>query len=133
MLAAGGIGGEKAMEAHPPLITRPGQELSTRQVRSRLGISQERLARVLDVSSRTIERWEKRDEIPSNKKAIERLGKLSQIAELGEIDFGRDAFQRFMKLPQPIFDGLTTWEMIERGEADRVLSVLSAEYEGIGF
>ena len=53
--------------------------------------------------------------------------------DLGETVFGKETFLRFMKLPHPIFDGRTPWEVIERGEAERVLGVLAAEYEGLGF
>ena len=107
--------------------------VSTRHIRAGLGISQERLARACGVSSRTVERWEKNDELPSSSERLLCLEKLQQITELGETVFGKEAFLQFMKLPQPIFDGLTPWEVVERGESDRLLSVLAAEYEGIGF
>ena len=115
------------------LIAGRNQAISTRRIRGELGVSQERLARACNVSSRTVERWEKNDTLPSSNEEIRCLERLAQIAELGETVFGKETFLRFMKLPHPIFDGRTPWEVIERGEADRVLSVLAAEYEGLGF
>lgn len=110
---------------------RPG--FSIRQIRTRLGVSQERLARACNVSARTVERWEKNDELPSSSEGILCLEKLDQLTDLGETVFGKEAFRQFMKLPQPIFNGHTPWEMIEHGEVDRVLGVLASEYEGLGF
>jgi len=114
-------------------LARRPHLVSTRQVRAGLGVSQERLARACHVSVRTVERWEKNEELPSSDEKLRCLDTLNQIGELGEAVFGREVFLRFMKLPHPIFDGLTPWEMIERGEADRVLSALAAEHEGLGF
>ena len=114
-------------------ITKSKQPFSTRRIRGELGVSQERLARACNVSSRTVERWEKNDTLPSSSEEIRCLERLDQIAELGETVFGKETFLRFMKLPHPIFDGRTPWEVIERGEAERVLGVLAAEYEGLGF
>jgi transcriptional regulator with XRE-family HTH domain len=115
------------------LVPGYDRELSTRQVRERLGVSQERLAHVLSVTSRTVERWEKIDELPSTPDRIRRLKTLAAIAELGEIVFGKEAFRRFLKLPQPVFGARTPWETIERGDAEHVYGVLAAEYEGLGF
>lgn len=115
------------------LATGRPQSFSTRQIRAGLGVSQERLARACNVSSRTVERWERNGELPASSERIQCLEKLNQITELGEATFGKTAFLKFMKLPHPIFNGLTPWEVIERGEADRVLGVLAAEHEGLGF
>ena len=41
--------------------------IDPRQVQNRLGVSQERLARAVDVSSRTVESGEERDERPASK------------------------------------------------------------------
>ncbi|HEX5415702.1 MAG TPA: helix-turn-helix domain-containing protein [Chloroflexota bacterium] len=119
---------------HGQFVPRGSPRLvSTRQVRAGLGVSQERLARACHVSARTVERWEKNEELPSSREKLRCLDTLNQIGDLGEAVFGREAFLRFMKLPQPIFQGLTPWEVIERGEADQVLRVLAAEHEGLGF
>lgn len=107
--------------------------VSTCQVRAGLGVSQERLARACHVSARTVERWEKSEGLPSSGEKLRCLDTLNQIGELGEAVFGREAFLRFMEHPHPVFDGLTPWDLIERGEADRVLSALAAEHEGLGF
>jgi hypothetical protein len=38
-----------------------------------------------------------------------------------------------MSAPLAEFDGLTPLQLIERGEADRVLAALAADYEGAGY
>jgi len=45
----------------------PKKPLSIAAIRKDLGISRERMARLLDVSSRSIQRWEENDQLPSNR------------------------------------------------------------------
>jgi DNA-binding transcriptional regulator YiaG len=119
--------------AKASLVSAHDRVPSIRQVRERLGVSQERLARALDVTSRTVERWEKIGELPSSPAGIRRLETLAAVAQLGEIVFGTEAFRRFLGLPHPIFGNRTPWELIERGDVEHVYGVLAAEHEGLGF
>jgi uncharacterized protein (DUF2384 family) len=91
------------------------------------------MARLLDISTRTVERWEERTAPPPSRIGRERLAKLQQLIELGVTVFGAEMFQRFLGLPQPALDGRTPLQLIEHGQEDRVFGLLAAEYEGQGF
>jgi DNA-binding XRE family transcriptional regulator len=108
-------------------------ELSPRGLRQSLGLSRERMARLLDVSTRTIERWEERAEIPSSTTSRARLARLRQLTDLGLAVYGPVAFQRFVSLPMPLFGGRTALQLIELGDTERVYGALAADYEGQGF
>lgn len=120
-------------------IPRPGDardveaKLAPRQIRDGLGLSREHLARALDVSTRTIERWEERGEVPGHREHRERLAQLEEIVDLGQVVYGPETFRKFLTLPMPAFEGRTAIQFIERGEAERVLQALAADYEGQGF
>jgi transcriptional regulator with XRE-family HTH domain len=108
-------------------------ELAPRSIRDALGISRERMARLLDVSTRTIERWEDRTELPAGSVSRSHLAKLQEIVDLGLIVYGSDTFRKYVSLPMPVFGGRTALQLIEQGEADRVYGALAADYEGQGF
>jgi DNA-binding transcriptional regulator YiaG len=107
--------------------------LHVRSMRDALGLSRERMARLLDVSAKTIERWEARNEPPVNRTARQRLAQIQEIVELGLIVYTPKGFHHFMTLPMPAFDGRTALQLIEQGDAERVFGELAADYEGIGF
>lgn len=114
-------------------VTGRENDLSPRRVRDALGIPRERLARLLDVSTRAIERWEEQAEQPPNRTAREGLAKLQRIIDLGLTVYDPPAFHQFLTLPMPVFGGWTALQLIEQGEADRVYGALAADYEGQGF
>lgn len=102
-------------------------------IRRNLCLSRERMARLLDVSSKTIERWEERGALPNNRTAVDRLSKLRDIIDLGLQVYTPDAFQLFLTLPMPVFQGHTALQLIELGEVDQVYGEIVADYEGSGF
>lgn len=106
---------------------------SVRELRELLGLSRERMARLLDVSTKTIERWEASDTVPINRSAVERLGKLNQIVDLGQQVYTSEGLRAFMSQPMPAFRGRTAFQVIEAGEPDRVYGELAADYEGAGY
>jgi DNA-binding XRE family transcriptional regulator len=106
---------------------------SITQIRQGLGVSRERLARLLDVSTKTIERWEARASPPKNRRALARLVKLGEIVELGHQVYTPEAFHSFISLPMPVFGGRTALQMIEMDEIDRVYGEIVADYEGAGY
>lgn len=108
-------------------------ELSPRRVRAGLRLSREKMARVLDISTRTVERWEERSDAPPNRIGRERLAKLQHLVDLGTTVLGPETFHRFLGQPQQALDGRTPLQLIEQGEADRVYGLLAATYEGQGF
>ena len=114
------------------MAARAVPPLSPRTVRSDLRLSRERMARLFDVSTKTIERWEAADSLPSSAHARNRLGMLRQIADLGLVVYAPDGFERFLETPLSELGGHTPLQAIERGEPERVLALLAADYEGLG-
>ena len=112
----------------PPLDV--SQAVSVRRIRSALGTSRERMGRLLGVSARTIERWEERDRLPSNRLLATRLADIQEIVDLGQIVYTPEGFAQFMSTPFPVFDGQTALQLVERGETERVMGALAADYEG---
>lgn len=103
------------------------------RIRRDYRLSRERMGRLLDVSAKTVERWEQQDRLPSSERVIRQLGLLQEIADLGQAVYNRDGFARFLITPLPAFGGRTALQSIEAGEADRVLAALAADYEGLGY
>jgi transcriptional regulator with XRE-family HTH domain len=104
-----------------------------RDVRRRLDLSRERMARLFDVSAKTVERWESRESPPPSPHVRRRLVELQEIAELGHVVYTPEGFTLFLTTPFPTFDGRTALQMIEAGQADRVIAALAEDYEGAGF
>ncbi len=107
--------------------------LNPRKIRSDLSLSRERMSRLIDVSAKTIERWEAQDKAPAARLLRERLAKLQEISELGLLVYTRDGLRQFLTTPLPDFDGHTALQLIELGQEDRVLAALAADYEGLGY
>lgn len=114
------------------LKQHPGPLLAPRRIREALGISRERMARLLDVSAKTVERWEARAEPPANRHLREQIHRLNEIVELGLIVYTPPGFAAFMATPMPVFGGRTALQLIEMGESARVVEELAADYEGLG-
>lgn len=101
-------------------------------IRSELGLSRERMARIFDVSAKTIERWEQRGDAPPSTADRQRLLQIREILELGQIVYTDEGLRLFLTTPMPVFDGSTALQMIERGEGERVFAALAQDYEGLG-
>ncbi len=99
-------------------------------VRVALGLSQERMARVMGVSAKTIERWEASDEPPASPVALGRLRSLREIVDLGRLVYTTRGFELFLKTPLREFGGRAAITLLELGEFDRVLGALARDYEG---
>jgi DNA-binding XRE family transcriptional regulator len=116
------------------LASTPRQEiLSFAEIRRLMGLSRERMGRLLDVSAKTVERWEARNELPSNRLLRDRLAQIQEIAQLGLMVYTREGFDLFMTTPMGVFDGHTALQYIEIGRGDEVFSALAEDYEGMGF
>lgn len=111
----------------------PVSPLSPRQIRGDLRLSRERMGRLLDVSAKTIERWEERDSLPASARLRGQLSQIQEIVALGTVVYTPEGFARFMQTPLPTFEGRTPLQTIEQGHAERVLAALAADYEGLGF
>ena len=106
--------------------------LAPRAIRDALGLSRERMARLLDVSAKTIERWEVAGAAPAGRHAREQLTKVEEIVRLGLVVYTPEGFVRFLKTPLRTFGGRTALQSIEQGEADLVIAALAADHEGLG-
>lgn len=114
----------------PSQPTRHPESLNVADLRETLGISRERLGRVLDVSARTIQRWEENDQLPSNRWVRGVLVELARVVELGQEVFTPEGLQSVMSNPQPVFDNRSALELIELGEGERVYGEFAGAYEG---
>ena len=106
---------------------------SVRRLRQALGLSRERMARLLDVSAKTVERWEARDALPTRRADQRLIAQLQEIVDLGLVVYTPEGFHKFMTLRHPVFEGRTALQLIENGEGDAVFGELAGEYEGLGF
>jgi DNA-binding transcriptional regulator YiaG len=106
------------------------RSLNIARLRTTLGISRERMGRLLDVSARTIQRWEDTDQLPSNRWVRAVLVDLDRILALGEEVFTPEGLQIVMTKPQPAFDGKTGLEMMESGRSSDVYGEFAGAYEG---
>lgn len=104
--------------------------LRPRDLRSQLGLSRERLGRLLSISSKTVERWEGLERAPRSERAARRLAVLDEVVRRGRLVYEPDALRRLLATPLAEFDGRTALQMIEQDEGDRVLALLAADYEG---
>ena len=103
-----------------------------RLVRNALPVSQEQVARLLKVSSRTVARWEKSDSGPERQEQKERLVRLQEIIDLGTKVYTPEGLSDFFSTPLPEFGNKTAYDMFFIGDYDAVLSALAADYEGLG-
>lgn len=115
--------------------------LEPRELRRDLNLSRERMARLIDVSSKTIERLEEQDSsptgskghAPSTSKARARLAHIQEMRDLGLMVYTGEGFRQFLRTPLPIFKSRTPLQMIEQGEIDQVIAALASDYEGLGY
>jgi DNA-binding transcriptional regulator YiaG len=103
-----------------------------RLVRNALPVSQEQVARLLKVSTRTVARWEKSDSGPERQEQKERLVRLQEIIDLGTKVYTPEGLSDFFSTPLPEFGNKTAYDMFFIGDYDAVLSALAADYEGLG-
>lgn len=103
------------------------------QLRNDLDLSRERMARLMDVSAKTIERWERGATLPTSARLRSRLAQIQQVVELGLTVYTPSGFHRFLRAPLAELDDRTALQMMEQDQVDRVLAALAADYEGLGF
>lgn len=102
-------------------------------IRECLALSTENLGRMLQVSSRTITRWEDQESIPRDQNHVLRIHKLKEIVDLGSRVYTPEGLREFLSKPQNVFNGHTAYQLMSIGEYDTVLSALAADFEGLGF
>lgn len=105
-----------------------------KKMRAELGFNTDVMGIILDTSSRTLERWEKKatlGDVPPPTYA--RLVKLLELIQLGKAVYGEEGFTRYLRTPLPAFDGKAAYQLLLIDEMDRVLAELAADYEGSGY
>jgi transcriptional regulator with XRE-family HTH domain len=107
--------------------------MQPRDLREAFRLSRERLARLIGVSAKTVERWEAKPTRPARDETRARMAELREIAALGATVYGPEGLGAFLEAPLGEFGGLTALQLIERGQADRVLAALAADFEGGGY
>jgi transcriptional regulator with XRE-family HTH domain len=114
------------------IATAPTRSLDPAQLRRDLHLSRERMGRLVDVSAKTIQRWEEQGTLPASTRVRRHLAEISEIVELGLIVYTPDGFREFLTTPLPTFNHRTALQMMEQGHAEDVLGALSTDYEGLG-
>jgi DNA-binding XRE family transcriptional regulator len=112
-------------------VLRTPPAIDARQVRLALGLSRERMARLLEVTAKTVARLEGEQRLPAQPMVAARLGKLKELTDLGLLVYSPEGFEHFMKTPLATFGGCTAVQVIERDGIDRVFAELAATYEGV--
>lgn len=111
---------------------QPSPSLNPAEIRRNLHLSRERMARLVDVSAKTIQRWEEQQTLPANRRVRKHLAQIQEIAHLGLIVYTEDGFREFLNTPLPVFNGLTALQLMELDRTDEVLGALATDYEGLG-
>src|SRR5215211_1046951 len=117
------------------MIVEPLHTLRPDELRRDLNLSRERMARLVDVSAKTVERWEQQHALPARASSRIRtqLARVQEARDLGFTVYTPEGFQEFLRTPLPSFAGRTPLQMIEQGKVDDVLAALAADYEGLGY
>ncbi len=104
------------------------------ELRRDLGVSRERMARLVDVSAKTVERWEQQQSLSgrTSSRIRSQLAQIQEVRGLGLCIYTPEGFQQFLKTPLPSFEGRTPLQMIEQGKAGDVIAALASDYEGLG-
>ena len=113
---------------------QPDANLRPLDLRRDLNLSRERMARLVDVSAKTVERWESQQAIPAGASTRVRfqLARIQAMRDLGLTVYSPDGFREFLRTPLPAFGGKTALQMVEQGAIDEVVAALAADYEGLG-
>jgi DNA-binding transcriptional regulator YiaG len=104
--------------------------ISIADIRANLGISRERMGRVLDVSARTIQRWEDNNQLPANRWVMQVLVQLQNIVDVGLEVFTPEGLHRVMTNPQPGFNNRSGLDLFENGEGETVFGEFVSADEG---
>jgi transcriptional regulator with XRE-family HTH domain len=114
------------------VVHHSNPSLNPAEIRRDLHLSRERMARLMDVSAKTIQRWEERETLPQDQRVRRQFADLREIVDLGLVVYTEDGFREFLTTPLRAFDGLTALRMIELDRSDEVLAALATDYEGLG-
>ncbi len=100
-----------------------------RELRSDLGLSQETFSRALDVSARSVERWEAKGTTTADANTVRRIALLIEILRLAQEVYGNDV-AAFLSTPRRSLDLRTPKEALVRGDLEAVRLALIRSLEG---
>ncbi len=95
-------------------------------------LSQERMGAILQVSPKTVTRWERHERRPGED-MLRRVAKLKEIVDLGASVYMPEELNEFLSTPLPVFGGRSGMDLLRLGEFDAVIAALAADFEGTGF
>jgi transcriptional regulator with XRE-family HTH domain len=94
-------------------------------LRAVFGLSQERFARLVGVSPRTVARWEPAgSRVVPERSAADRLAFLADVRDLGTATFGAAGFRTFVESRQPLLEGRRVIDVLEGERRHEVLDLL---------
>ncbi len=98
------------------------EPLSVRAVRGQLGLSRKMFSRLAGFSERAIADWESGKSV--SEPGLRRIKELDRLRDrLSEV-IAADAIPQWLDTPNTAFDGLKPLEVIERGEIDRLWTMI---------
>ena len=112
----------KAQLASAHFAINHDDHTNVREISDRFGVRQETLSRMTGFSSRAVAEWARGKEpsAPAKKAFVEMDRLFDALARLMKSkDVGR-----WLKQPNPAFDGSTPVQVIERGQTDRIWRML---------
>lgn len=115
------------------VVDHPRTGLRPAELRRGLGLSREKMADVMSVSAKTIENWERRNQMPADEAKRNRLGVVDELAQLGLLVYGAEGLPVFMQTPLRSLGNRTPLQEIVADRIERVIEILASEYEGLGF
>jgi len=107
----------------------PSRRLGIGQIARVLGVSQETLSRILNVSLRTTSRWMKGQVVPRGKPELSRLARI--VSLLQKTLPNTEAIRDYLNHPNPNLGNEKPISILARGEFDRIESDLVALQEGV--
>lgn len=110
---------------------QPG--LRPKDIRQEMGLSREKMGYIMSVSAKTIENWERRDQLPANEEKRNRLAAVGEVTHLGLLVYGTEGLPVFLQTPLHSLGNHSPLQEIMAGRVERVVEVLASEYEGLGF
>jgi DNA-binding transcriptional regulator YiaG len=121
--------GVAAKKAGPRGFEPPRLDSSVRDLRERLGLTQDLFARISGLSVRTIADWEG-GKAPAAGKA-QRLNEIRRLQRALSGVMRAEFIGSWLKTPNEAFSGLKPIEVIERGEVDRIWRMIYELESGI--
>lgn len=111
------------------LQKKRGRPPTIRHIINTIGIAQERLGRILNVSSRTINRWLSKTSQPKMTPELDKL--LQIVAALEKTLPDRASIRRYLNYPNPNLKDEKPIDLLLRGEFVQVEDDLEAIQEGV--